>query len=278
MASTSTVVLGRGPSSLVAVPAPGQLHRDDLPLEEAVFLGGDGPVLRESGKLVHLAPVHVLALGDVLGRLAHGDVDVGQTLARLPGIGHGGGTRHGALLGVGELGVVRSTVGHPLGEPAHRLDACGHEYVALAGLDGVGSHADGLEGRGAVAVEGDAGDFVEAGQDRHHPSEVETGLARGLGTTEEQVLDGVGVELGQLGEHRAHGVGGKVVGPTVDEAALEGASDRGTSGGDDHCFGHQLGLLGCLSAHALGARDTWASRPSREPTKGYSDPGRAKAA
>ena len=48
---------------------------------------------------------------------------------------------------------------------ADRLDAGGDEAVALAGLDRVGGHADRLQARRAVAVDGDARDVVEPGQD-----------------------------------------------------------------------------------------------------------------
>ena len=84
VASFSTVVPARGPSSSVTTAPDGRRHRDDLPVEEAPLLGGDGPLLRAGGELVHLLAADVLVLGHVLGRLAHGDVDVGQARRRRP--------------------------------------------------------------------------------------------------------------------------------------------------------------------------------------------------
>ena len=75
---------GAGPGAVVLGHhgAVGQRHRDDLALEEAVLLGRHGPGLGEQGELVHLLAGDLLVLGHVLGRLAHGDVDVGQALGR----------------------------------------------------------------------------------------------------------------------------------------------------------------------------------------------------
>ncbi len=57
--------------------AVGSGHRNDLAFEEARLLGGDGPRLALKGELVLLLAAHLLELGHVLGRLAHGDVDIG---------------------------------------------------------------------------------------------------------------------------------------------------------------------------------------------------------
>ena len=86
---------------------------------------------------------------------------------------------------------------------ADRLHAGGHEDVALAGLDGVGRHADGLQRGRAVAVDRDAGDVVEPGQDGGHPGHVVAGLAGRLAAAEDDVLDLGGVELGHLGQDGA---------------------------------------------------------------------------
>ena len=90
------------------------------------------------------------------------------------------GALGGAGLGVGEERVVRAGVGRAVQVAAHGLDAGGDEHVALAGLDGVGGHADRLERRGAVAVDGHAGDVGQAGQERGHAGDVVAGLAAGL--------------------------------------------------------------------------------------------------
>src|SRR5581483_9122507 len=89
----------------------------------------------------------------------------------------------------------------------------------------------------AVPVDGAARD-VDAREDRHDAADVVALLARGQAAAAEQVLDLGVVELGHLLEHLADHVRGEVVGPDVDERALAGAADRGTAGGDDHCFRH----------------------------------------
>ena len=67
--------------------AVGEGDRGDLPVEEAALLGGDGPLLRAGGQLVHLLAGDALGEHDVLGRLAHGDVDVGEARRRRPAVG-----------------------------------------------------------------------------------------------------------------------------------------------------------------------------------------------
>ena len=113
----------------------------------------------------------------------------------------------------------------PLREARHRLDAGGDEDVALAGADGVRGHADGLERRGAVAIDGHAGHVGEPGEQRGDARDVEARLAGRLAAADHEVLDALGVEFGQLGQHRAHDERGEVVGTHVDERALEGPSD-----------------------------------------------------
>ena len=93
----------------------------------------------------------------------------GRPPAGRPGLADRRRAGRGAGLGVGEERVVGAGVGRAVAEAADRLDPGGHEHVALAGLDGVGRHADGLERRGAVAVDGDAGHVVEPGQEGRPP-------------------------------------------------------------------------------------------------------------
>ena len=254
-ASPSTVVPGRGPSSLVDDGAVLEGDGDDLALEEAVALGLDGPLLAEGGELVHLLAGHLLVLGHVLGRLAHGDVDVGQPLRGRPRVGDLRGPGLRPALGLGEGRVVGPGVRRAVLEPAHRLHAGGHEDVALAGPDGVGGHADGLEGGGAVAVDGHAG-HVQSGQEGGHPADVVAGLARRLAAAHDEVLDLGGVELGDLGQDLGDDVGRQVVGSARHQRALVGTTDGGASGGDDDGFGHGRLLLGWvlrrLRAHRLG--------------------------
>ena len=84
-------------------------------------------------------------------------------------------------------------VGAPVHEPAHGLDPAGDEDVALTGADRVRGHADGLERRRAVAVDGDAR-RIEPGEQRGDAGEVEARLAGGLGAAPDDVLDLGGIE------------------------------------------------------------------------------------
>ena len=192
----------------------------------------------------------MLELGHVLGRLAHGDVDVRQARPRRPRLADRRAPGLGASLGVGEERVVRAAVGRAVAEPADRLDTTGDEDVAFAGLDGMGGHPDGLQRGGAVAVDRRPG-HVEPGQEASHPPEVVAGLAGRLSAADDDVLDGLRVELRELLEDGLDDQGGQVVRTAVDERTLHGPADRGPAGGDDHGFGH-----GCL----LGS-----VRPRRRP-------------
>ena len=148
------------------------------------------------------------------------------------------GALGGAGLGVGEEGVVRAGVGGAVQVAAHGLDAGGDEDVALAGLDGVGGHADRLQRRRAVAVDGDAGDVGQPGQEGGHAGDVVAGLAAGLTAAEDDVLDLLRVELRGLLEEGLDDEPGQVVGAALGQAALVGTADRRAGGGDDDGFGH----------------------------------------
>src|SRR5664280_2197270 len=156
-----------------------------------------------------------------------------------------------AGFGDGEQFVVGSGIGRSEAVAADCLDPGGDEDVALAGPDGVRGHANGLEGRRAVPVDGHAGHVGEAGQQRDHAAQVVAGLAAGLAVAEDEVLDRVGIELGHLGQHLAHDQCGQVVGPAVDQRTLVGPSDRGPAGGDDYGFGHVMLLVEGGGAAAL---------------------------
>ena len=217
----------RGPSSRRHDGAVGQRDRDDLALEEPVRLALDGAGLGEERELVHLLARDLLELGDVLGGLAHRDVDVGQpALERRPGVRHRGRPRCGARLGVGERLVVRPGVRRAVAVARDGLDARGDEDVALARADRVGGHADRLQRARAVPVDRHAGDVVEAGEHRRDPRDVEAGLAGRLAVAHEDVLDVARVELGDLGEHVSDGERGEVVGTAVHERPLVGPPDR----------------------------------------------------
>ncbi len=216
----------------------GERHRDDLSLEEAVVLRTHGPGLRQQGELVLLLAAHALELGHVLGGLAHGDVDVGQAPLGAPRLGERRRAGGGARLGLSEEGVVGAGVRCTVHVAADRLDTGSHEDVTLARPDGVGGHADRLQRRGAVAVDRDTGDVVEPGEQGDDARHVVARLTAGLAAAEDEVLDVVRVELGELGQHDLDRQGGEVVGTALDERALHGTADGGAAGGDDDCFGH----------------------------------------
>ena len=60
---------------------------------------------------------------------------------------------------------------------------------------------------------------------------------------EQQVVDGLRVERGHLGERGLDDLGAQVVGAHAGERALERPPDRGAGGGDDDGFGHGWVLL-----------------------------------
>ena len=207
-----------GPRAVVLADhgAVGQLDGDDLALEEAPLLCLDGAVLRQRRELVHLLARDVLELGDVLGRLTHRDVDVGEAVGRRPTAPWPPSERfvlrRPRVLELRVLGVGPAVGRCPLPNRLTRLDAGGDERVALAGLDRVRGHADGLQRRRAVPVDRDAGDVLEAGEHAHDPAHVEALLAAREAAPEDEVLDLAPVELRHLVEHGLHDGAGEVVG------------------------------------------------------------------
>ena len=63
-------------------------------------------------------------------------------------------------------------------------------------------------------------------------------LAAGQAAAEHQVVDVLGVQLGDLGERGLDDRGGQVVRAQVLQGALEGPADGRAGGRDDHGFGH----------------------------------------
>ena len=112
------------------------LVRRDLAREEAGVLRGDRALLRLLREPVHVLARDVPALGDVLGRQPHRDVDVRDRRV------------------VAE--ERRMKLLFRLRVPAHlrgRLDPACDECLALAGLDRVEGHADRLQARRAETVD-----------------------------------------------------------------------------------------------------------------------------
>ena len=76
------------------------------------------------------------------------------------------------------------------------FDARGDEHVALARADRVGGHADRLQRARAVPVDRDPGHVGEAREEGRDARDVEARLAARLPAAHDDVLDVVGVELG----------------------------------------------------------------------------------
>jgi hypothetical protein len=107
--------------------------RCDLVLEAAGFQRGGGLLLAGCAVLVHGVAADVVALGDLLGRLQHVPVDLGLVLHE-PGVG-----QH----------VLVGFVLHA----RDALDAAGHVHLAFARDDALRGGGDGLQARGAEAVD-----------------------------------------------------------------------------------------------------------------------------
>ena len=95
---------------------------------------------------------------------------------------------------------------------ADGLDAGGDEAVALARLDRVERHADGLQARRAVAVDGDAGDVVEPGEHSDDTGDVEATFAGRLADAHHQVVDIGALHLRHLLHQRLDDLRRHVVG------------------------------------------------------------------
>ena len=201
-----------------------QRHRHDLAVEVAALLRGDRQLLRALRVLVHVRAADLVALGDVLGRVAHRDVGVRvavlalQTLVLVGGAG-----RLGALV------VAR--------DPLH---AGGDVGVALAGDDGVGGLADRLEAGGAVARDRRAAHAQRQllGAQRDDARDVEGLQALRHAAAAVELLDAGRVDVGVAVEQRVDHERAHLVWAQLGEGALEGASDRGADGIDDHGFRH----------------------------------------
>jgi hypothetical protein len=193
-------------------------HRDDRVGKAAVGLRGGGALLRADGVGVDVVAAEVLDGGDEVGA---------------DPLGHERGV-------IGGLGVHRPGAAvRAHGNAAHRLHAAGEHEVLPAGGDLLGGDVDGLQARGAEAVELDAGDGVgQPGLDGGRLGDVGALVADRRHAAEHDVVDAGGVELGVAAErlmHEAddqvHGLGG--VQRPVDLAL----SPRRADGVEDERFG-----------------------------------------
>ena len=145
--SVSTVVPGRMNSSWSSTTfSLRSLTGITEPREAALRLGGGGALLRARGVAVDVLAAELLDRGDQVGADALGDE---------------GGVVVG--LGIHRPGAAVGAHRHA----RHRLHAAGEDEVLPAGGDLLGGDVDGLEARGAEAVELHARDRVgQAGLDR----------------------------------------------------------------------------------------------------------------
>src|SRR2546428_122986 len=120
---------------------------DDLAIEEPAVASLDRRGLALDRVAVLLFPADLLSRRDILGRLAHRDVDV-RVFLRVAGY-------ELWVVGVRRVRVTAAVT-------RHALDADRQEDVALTRRDSVRRHSGGHQRRGAVAVDRHAGD-VEPG-------------------------------------------------------------------------------------------------------------------
>ena len=108
-------------------------------------------------------------------------------------------------------------VGHAIFESTDSLDPGGYEDIPFTGLDGVESHADGLQRGRAVAVDCDSRDIWHTCQDSHNTCQVETGLTSRFTAAKHKILYSAWIELGYLREYSTHNRGGEVIGSALDK-------------------------------------------------------------
>src|SRR5713101_4725695 len=110
----------------------------------------------------------MLGKANVLCRLAHCNIDIRQPGRSLPCTDPSFCSFSSTLLSVGKERIVGTSVGHAEFKPADSLDPCGNEDIPFASLNGVESHADGLQRGRAVAVDRDSRDVWHTCQDSHN--------------------------------------------------------------------------------------------------------------
>src|SRR5256885_9056903 len=119
---------------------------------------------------------YMLYQANVLSSLTHCNIDIRQPGRGLPCADSSFSSFCSALLGLGKERVVGPGVGHAIFESTDSLDPGGYEDIPFTGLDGVESHANGLQRGRAVAVDCDSRDIWHTCQDSHNTCQFETGL------------------------------------------------------------------------------------------------------
>ena len=137
--------------------------------------------------------------GNVFGRLGHRVHAVlffHQLVNKTPA---DGGVIHRVAAAESALGL-----GHHKGRAAHALDAAGNHQARLAGADGAGRRAHGVQARAAQAVEGGARHFQrQAGQQTGHVRHVAIVFTRLVGAAKNHVGDGLPIHLRVARHQRA---------------------------------------------------------------------------
>ena len=262
LASVSTVVPGRMPSSAVSISSvsmssPVSLSRG-LAWTGMISLSKRPSSVARSARcwLLGAEGVEVLAgeaplLGDDLGRdaLGHEAADVGVAQA------HGVAEREADVLDHGR-GAHR--------HEAHDLDAGGDDDVVGAGHDALGGEVGRLLGRAALAVDGGGGHRLgPAGGEHGVAADVERLGADLHDAAHDHVVDQGGVEVVALDE-RLERLGGEVDRVPARELAVALAAG-GADGVDDDCGGHVLAPLVVLRRPS-GQRCPGRQRATRRST------------
>ena len=161
-------------------------HAHYLFVEAALTLGGDGALVAAEGVLVLLGAGDFVLAGQVLGGLHHATGDGAEALVR-------GDSDAGAGQTVVE--GYRAEAGAPAGlvavelRAAHALDAAGDDNVRVICLHQHAGVQDGLQARGAAAVQLVAGHLD--GQSGLEPRQAANGgvLTAGIAVAEDDVVD-----------------------------------------------------------------------------------------
>ena len=188
------------------------LHRHDLVVELAGLLGRRRAELALQRILVLVLAADVVAARHRVGGGDHGVVDTGHVLLH-PGIDQ-------AVL-VAARGALHQ---------GDRFEAARDHHRHLVDQHALGRHRDGLQARGAEAVDRDARNADRrAGADRRNAGHVGALRALRRRAAQDHVLDLTQLELGALGGV-LDDVGAHVGGMGVVEGAAEGLADRRAGG------------------------------------------------
>src|SRR6185437_14735658 len=190
------------------------LHRDDLVLELVGLLGGRHAALRLQRIFVLVFAADLVALGDDVGGVDHGHVDVGRVFQQL------------RILGL---------LWHAPAGDGDTLDAAGDDAVGAVGADVVRGHRDGLQARRAETIDGHAGGRLRhAGEQRGFTADVARQMRA---ITEIAVLD---IILGDAGafDRMLDSVRGHAHGRGDVESAAAGFGEPGARIGYDDGFTH----------------------------------------